>query len=249
MQNPPSRNEAAEIKEALGRLYKRVEEAEVTQKEQREKDRQVLNLWAETNLIQTELLQKQTRLIDQLTQELQKNESYWQKFARSSGDLMRDLLTLRAQLTDMLPPARSAETPPIGALASQEDPALNLLPTHRMQSKEMMQLEAMLAQIGLDSEEMPTAMRLDRLNQIAQSFEEIRHGKRTQRVTFDVVPLSQQSAIRMMTLAAGFIAATVAALVLFLPKTSTTPELKATLNTINTRLTRIEKNITTTTRK
>ena len=48
MQNPPSRNEAAEIKEALGRLYKRVEEAEVAQKEQREKDRQVLNLWAET---------------------------------------------------------------------------------------------------------------------------------------------------------------------------------------------------------
>ena len=155
------------------------------------------------NRIQTELLQKQTRLIDQLTQELQKNESYWQKFARSSGDLMRDLLTLRAQLTDMLPPARSAETPSIEALASQEEPVPKILPTTRMPSKEMMQLEAMLGQIGIDSEEMPTAMRLDRLNQIAQSFEEIRHGKRTQRVTFDVVPLSQKTATRMMILAAG----------------------------------------------
>ena len=239
MENPPDKSELAEVKEALGRLYKRIEEAEAASKEQREKDRQVLNLWAETNLVQTELLSKQTKLIDQLTQELQKNETFWQKFARNSADLMRDLLDLKGQLMGMPLPVSSDEPKRIEAKENGEPPVM--MP-HRMKPREMLELEATLARLWSESEEMPAAMRLERLSRIATSLEEIRTGKqRIQKIEFDVIPLDQKTAVRMMSIAMIAVAASVAASVVFMDKSTQVQEIKAAVNTVNSRLTRLEK--------
>ena len=246
MQNPPDKSELAEVKEALGRLYKRIEETEAASKEQREKDRQVLNLWAETNLVQTELLSKQTKLIDQLTQELQKNETFWQKFARSSADLMRDLLDLKGQLMGMQPQASSEETPLIETQVIGEAPTPKMLPAHRQKSREMRELEVALMRIWSESEEMPASLRLERLSRIAQSLEEIRTGKqRIQKIEFDVIPLDQKTAIKIAAIAVIAIVMSLMGAMVFMPKSSQVQEIKAAVNGVNSRLIRVEKRLGT----
>ena len=237
-QPPP--NHIAELKEAFGRLYKRVEEAEAASKEQREKDRQVLSLWAETNLVQTELLKKQTQLIEQLTLALQKNESYWQKFSRSSADLVRDLIDLKGQLMTTLPQAGSAETRQIEAQSGEA-----VLSTYRMKSKEMLELEATLARIWAESEEMPAFMRLERLNRIARTFKEIQEGREViYRLSFDQQPVTKKTSILVAASAAAMAAiAVVLCLELFPPRAADLSVIKTHLDAANTRLTRIEKRI------
>lgn len=234
----------AELKEAFGRLYKRVEEAEAANKAQREKDREVLHLWAETNLVQTELLGKQTKLIDQLTQELRKNETYWQKFARSSGDLMRDLISLKQQLMSMQPQTGSAEPMLTETQATGEEAAPQPLLLHRRKSREMLELETALARIWSESEEMPNAMRLERLSRIAWSLEEIRQGReRIQKIQFDVVPVTQKSAIWIAGLAVIIVIACVMGVGLFRSQSLETKDIKSAISGVNNRLVKIEKRL------
>ena len=239
-----SSDDIGQIKQALGRLYKRIDEAEVVQKEQREKDRQVLHLWAETNLIQTELLKKQTRLIEQLTQELQKNETYWQKYAKSSADLMRDLIALKQQLMTMPPQVSSAGTMLTEMQVTGEEAILPLLIPHRMKPREMQELEAALARLWRESEEMPSALRLERLSQIARSLEEIGQGKqRIQKIEFDVVPLEKKTALRIASIAVIAVVALVTGAGIILMNISGIDEIKNALNGMSTRLTKVEKTV------
>ncbi len=98
-----------EVKEALGRLYKKVNELEISQKAEREQDRAELKAWAQTNLIQTQLLNKQTAVIELLTQELKNKETSWQQSEQNSENLLNELTLLKNQLQNMPRPSPQAE--------------------------------------------------------------------------------------------------------------------------------------------
>lgn len=91
-----------EVKEALGRLYKKVLELESSQKTEREQDRAELKAWAQTNLIQTQLLSKQTAVIELLTQELKNKENLEQQSELLSETLLQELMLLKNQLPNIL---------------------------------------------------------------------------------------------------------------------------------------------------
>jgi len=97
-ESPLTTGGIGEVKEALGRLYKKVNELEISQKAEREQDRAELKAWAETNLIQTQLLNKQTAVIELLTQELKNKENSWQQFEQNNSNLLKELLLLKNQL-------------------------------------------------------------------------------------------------------------------------------------------------------
>ncbi|OWY65268.1 hypothetical protein B7486_42875 [cyanobacterium TDX16] len=90
-----------EIKEALGRLYKKVNELEINQKAERAQDRAELKAWAQTNLIQTQLISKQTAVIELLTQELKNSENSKQQSELHSKNLLQELALLKNQLQNM----------------------------------------------------------------------------------------------------------------------------------------------------
>jgi len=98
-----------EVKEALGRLYKKVNELEISQKAEREQDRAELKAWAQTNLIQTQLLNKQTAVIELLTQELKNKENSWQQSEQNSETLLKELALLKNQLQSMPSPSPPTE--------------------------------------------------------------------------------------------------------------------------------------------
>jgi len=107
--SPPTTGGIGEVKEALGRLYKKVQELEISQKAEREQDRAELKAWAQTNLIQTQLLSKQTAVIELLTQELKNKENSWQQSEQNSENLLNELTLLKNQLQNMPRPSPQAE--------------------------------------------------------------------------------------------------------------------------------------------
>ncbi len=107
---PLTRCGVGEIKEALGRLYKKVNDLEISQKAEREQNRAELKAWAQTNLIQTQLISKQTAVIELLTQELQNKENSWQQSELNNENLLQELTLLRKQLQNMPKPSPQVES-------------------------------------------------------------------------------------------------------------------------------------------
>jgi hypothetical protein len=93
--------ELAEIKEVVGRLYKKITELEIAQKQDRDKDRAELAAWAQTNLIQIQLLDKQTGVIEMLTVELKRSERLSQQSERLSESLLSELQHSNSLLANM----------------------------------------------------------------------------------------------------------------------------------------------------
>lgn len=93
--------ELAEIKEVVGRLYKKITELEISQKSQHEQDRAELKAWAQTNLIQTQLSAKQTAVIEILTTELKDSERLSQQSETHSESLLVELQSLKGLLENM----------------------------------------------------------------------------------------------------------------------------------------------------
>lgn len=83
--------ETGQIKEALGRLYREVADLKISQKLEHEEDRKELKAWAQTNLTQTQLLARQTEVIDQLTQEIQRRETYLRQQKENNHALLEAL--------------------------------------------------------------------------------------------------------------------------------------------------------------
>ena len=96
-----TREELAEVKEVVGRLYKKITELEISQKSEREKDRAELKAWAQTNLIQTQLLGKQTAVIEILTTGLKTSERLSQQSETHSESLLTELQSLKSLLGSM----------------------------------------------------------------------------------------------------------------------------------------------------
>lgn len=121
-----------EIKEALGRLYKKVNDLEISQKAEREQDRAELKAWAQTNLIQTQLISKQTAVIELLTQELKNKENSWQQSELNSDSLLKELALLKNQLQTTpksSPQTESYELKGLKAEVLSLRQALNSIPT------------------------------------------------------------------------------------------------------------------------
>lgn len=121
-----------ELKEALGRLYKKVNDLEISQKAEREQNRAELKAWAQTNLIQTQLLNKQIAVIEILTQELKSKENSWEQLEQNSSDLLKELNLLREQLPTTLTPTASLESVELKGLKAEISflrQALNSIPT------------------------------------------------------------------------------------------------------------------------
>ncbi|AFZ28302.1 CobQ/CobB/MinD/ParA nucleotide binding domain-containing protein (plasmid) [Cylindrospermum stagnale PCC 7417] len=87
-------SELGEVKTALGRLYKEFESFKLSQKAEREKDRAELQAWAQTNLIQNQLLSQAMATIELLTKELKNQGVSWNEFERSNADLKQELSRL-----------------------------------------------------------------------------------------------------------------------------------------------------------
>lgn len=83
--NQSNHEKEGEIKEALGRLYKKVGELELTQKSEREQDRKELKAWAQTNLKQTELVTRQTETIEKLLEQLKQREGLLKEWSERSN--------------------------------------------------------------------------------------------------------------------------------------------------------------------
>ncbi len=98
---PLTRGGIGEVKEALGRLYKKVNDLEISEKAEREQNRAELKAWAQTNLIQTQLLSKQTAVIELLTQELKNKENSSQQSELLSETLLQELMLLKNQLSSI----------------------------------------------------------------------------------------------------------------------------------------------------
>ena len=108
-----------EVKEALGRLYKKVNELEISQKAEREQDRAELKAWAQTNLIQTQLLNKQIAVIEILTQELKNKENSWDQLEQNSLDLLKELALLKGQLPHTPKPSPRLESVELKGLKAE----------------------------------------------------------------------------------------------------------------------------------
>lgn len=108
-----------EIKAALGRLYKKVNDLEITQKAEREQNRAELKAWAQTNLIQTQLLNKQVAVIEILTQELKNKENSWEQLEQNSDSLLKELNLWKQQLQNMPKPTASLESVELKGLKTE----------------------------------------------------------------------------------------------------------------------------------
>ena len=111
--------EVADIKEVVGRLYKKITELEINQKLDREKDRAELAAWAQTNLIQTQLLGKQTAVIEILTTELKHSERLSQQSETHSESLLTELLNLKNLLGSMPKSSPNVENLELKGLKSE----------------------------------------------------------------------------------------------------------------------------------
>jgi hypothetical protein len=111
--------ELADIKEVVGRLYKKITELEVTQKLDRDKDRAELAAWAQTNLIQTQLLGKQTAVIERMTAELKHSERLSQQSETHNESLLTELLNLKNLLGNMPKSSPNVENLELKGLKSE----------------------------------------------------------------------------------------------------------------------------------
>jgi hypothetical protein len=111
--------ELADIKEVVGRLYKKITELEVNQKSDREKDRAELAAWAQTNLIQTQLLGKQTAVIEILTTELKHSARLSQQSDPHNESLLTELLNLNNLLGSMPKSSPNVENLELKGLKSE----------------------------------------------------------------------------------------------------------------------------------
>ena len=94
-------SELGEVKTALGRLYKEFESFKQSQKTERERDRAELQAWAQTNLIQNQLLSKAMVTIDMLTNELKNQNLSWKELEQNNFDFQLQLTPLLTQLQSM----------------------------------------------------------------------------------------------------------------------------------------------------
>jgi hypothetical protein len=99
--NSHSFSELGEVKVALGRLYKEFDNFKLSQKSEREKDRAELQAWAQTNLIQNQLLNKTMATIELLTNELRNQGLSWSEFEKNNTDLKQELILLLEQSRSM----------------------------------------------------------------------------------------------------------------------------------------------------
>ena len=91
-------SEQGEVKIALGRLYREFESFKQSQKTERERDRAELQAWAQTNLIQNQLLSKAMVTIEMLTGELKNQNLSSNEFEQNNADLIKQLTPLLTQL-------------------------------------------------------------------------------------------------------------------------------------------------------
>ncbi|BAY96070.1 hypothetical protein IQ278_26125 [Tolypothrix sp. LEGE 11397] len=91
-------SELGEVKTALGRLYKEFESFKQSQKTERERDRAELQAWAQTNLIQNQLLSKAMVTIEMLTTELKTQNLSSNELEKNNADLMQQLTLFMSQL-------------------------------------------------------------------------------------------------------------------------------------------------------
>jgi hypothetical protein len=96
--NSVESSELGEVKTALGRLYKEVESLKQSQKTERERDRAELQAWAQTNLIQNQLLSKAMVTIEMLTEQLKTQNLSTNELEKNNADLMQQLTLFMTQL-------------------------------------------------------------------------------------------------------------------------------------------------------
>ena len=94
-------SELGEVKIALGRLYKEFENFKQSQKTERERDRAEIQAWAQTNLIQNQLLSKAMVTIEMLTGELKNQNLSSNDSEQSNENLRQELTPLLTQLKNM----------------------------------------------------------------------------------------------------------------------------------------------------
>lgn len=94
-------SELGEVKIALGRLYREFENFKQSQKTERERDRAELQAWAQTNLIQNQLLSKAMVTIEMLTGELKNQILSSNESEQNNADLRQELTPLLTQLKNM----------------------------------------------------------------------------------------------------------------------------------------------------
>ena len=94
-------SELGEVKIALGRLYREFENFKQSQKTERERDRAELQAWAQTNLIQNQLLSKAMVTIEMLTGELKNQNLSWNEYEKNNDNLRQELTHLLTQLKNM----------------------------------------------------------------------------------------------------------------------------------------------------
>ncbi|WP_041566786.1 hypothetical protein [Nostoc punctiforme] len=94
-------SEQGEVKIALGRLYREFENFKQSQKTERERDRAELQAWAQTNLIQNQLLSKAMVTIEMLTGELKNQNLCSNESEQSNENLRQELTPLLTQLKNM----------------------------------------------------------------------------------------------------------------------------------------------------
>nr|WP_322720898.1 hypothetical protein [Nostoc sp. ChiQUE02]MDZ8233987.1 hypothetical protein [Nostoc sp. ChiQUE02] len=91
-------SEQGEVKIALGRLYREFENFKQSQKTERERDRAELQAWAQTNLIQNQLLSKAMVTIEMLTTELKNQNLSSHEYEQNNENLRQELTPLLTQL-------------------------------------------------------------------------------------------------------------------------------------------------------
>ncbi|MEA5622433.1 hypothetical protein [Nostoc sp. UHCC 0251] len=94
-------SDLGEVKIALGRLYREFENFKQSQKTERERDRAELQAWAQTNLIQNQLLSKAMVTIEMLTTELKNQNLSSHEYEQNNENLRQELTPLLTQLKNM----------------------------------------------------------------------------------------------------------------------------------------------------
>ena len=94
-------SEQGEVKIALGRLYREFDSFKQSQKTERERDRAELQAWAQTNLIQNQLLSKAMVTIEMLTGELKNQNLSSSESEQNNENLRQELTPLLTQLKNM----------------------------------------------------------------------------------------------------------------------------------------------------
>ncbi|MBD6619733.1 hypothetical protein FNW02_28940 [Komarekiella sp. 'clone 1'] len=117
--NSVESSELGEVKIALGRLYKEFESFKQSQKTERERDRAELQAWAQTNLIQNQLLSKAMVTIEMLTGELKNQNLSWKEFEQSNDSLRQELTHLLSQSQNISKSSSTSESLEFKGLKSE----------------------------------------------------------------------------------------------------------------------------------